>query len=196
MGLLSPTFSTRGRQVFTAGQVAKICRVAPRTVAKWYDSGRIKGYRIPGSQDRRIPREELISFLRRNGMPLGDLEDSNQIQVLAVACENHHLDQLRPLIQGTTLREAVDGFAAGIECVNCFPDVVVIDLQIGRGEAIAIAKRIKDLASGERQPLLICLVSEDETDRQSLQKAGFEAIYQKPLDPQLIARRIKNECDE
>ena len=43
-------------KVFTTGQVAKICKVAPRTVSKWFDSGRLKGYRIPGSQDRRIPR--------------------------------------------------------------------------------------------------------------------------------------------
>ena len=44
-------------KVFTTGQVAKICKVAPRTVSKWFDSGRLKGYRIPGSQDRRIPRD-------------------------------------------------------------------------------------------------------------------------------------------
>ena len=34
-------------KVFTTGQVAKICKVAPRTVSKWFDSGRLKGYRIP-----------------------------------------------------------------------------------------------------------------------------------------------------
>ena len=58
-------------KVFTTGQVAKICKVAPRTVSKWFDSGRLKGYRIPGSQDRRIPREYLIKFLKEHGMPLG-----------------------------------------------------------------------------------------------------------------------------
>ena len=28
-------------KVFTTGQVAKICKVAPRTVSKWFDSGRL-----------------------------------------------------------------------------------------------------------------------------------------------------------
>ncbi len=56
-------------KVFTTGQVAKICKVAPRTVSKWFDSGRLKGYRIPGSQDRRIPRDYLIKFLKEHGMP-------------------------------------------------------------------------------------------------------------------------------
>ena len=62
------------KKVFTTGQVAKICKVAPRTVSKWFDSGRLKGYRIPGSQDRRIPREQLIRFLKEHGMPLGELD--------------------------------------------------------------------------------------------------------------------------
>ena len=63
------------KKVFTTGQVAKICKVAPRTVSKWFDSGRLRGYRIPGSQDRRIPREQLIRFLKEHGMPLGELEE-------------------------------------------------------------------------------------------------------------------------
>jgi len=41
------------KDVLTTGQVAQICNVAPRTVTKWFDSGRLKGYRIPGSKDRK-----------------------------------------------------------------------------------------------------------------------------------------------
>ncbi len=60
-------------KVFTVGEVAKICKVAPRSVSKWFDSGRLKGYRMPGSQDRRIPREYLIKFLKEHGMPIADV---------------------------------------------------------------------------------------------------------------------------
>ena len=63
------------RKVFTTGQVAKICDVAPRTASKWFDSGKLAGYRIPLSNDRRVPRENLIRF-KENGMPLGELEDA------------------------------------------------------------------------------------------------------------------------
>ena len=49
-------------EVFTTGQVARICKVAPRTVVKWFDSGRLRGYRTPGGDNRRIPREELLRF--------------------------------------------------------------------------------------------------------------------------------------
>jgi excisionase family DNA binding protein len=65
------------RKVFTTGEVAEICKVAPRTVSKWFDSGRLKGYRIPGSMDRRIPREHLIAFLDEHGIPKDALEDTD-----------------------------------------------------------------------------------------------------------------------
>ena len=75
------------KTIFTTGQVAKICKVAPRTVSKWFDSGRLRGYRIPGSQDRRIPREHLIRFLKEHGMPLGELEDEALGKILLVGSD-------------------------------------------------------------------------------------------------------------
>jgi excisionase family DNA binding protein len=61
-----------GGSVMTTGQVADYCGVASRTVSKWFDSGRLKGYRIPGSQDRRIPVKSLFKFLSDHNMPIGD----------------------------------------------------------------------------------------------------------------------------
>lgn len=58
------------KNVFTTGEVAKICGVAPRTVSKWFDSGRLRGFRVPGSQDRRIPLEHLLRFLNEHGMKI------------------------------------------------------------------------------------------------------------------------------
>lgn len=55
-------------KVFTTGQVAKICKVASRTVSKWFDSGRLKGYRVPFSQDRRVPARELFRFMLAHDM--------------------------------------------------------------------------------------------------------------------------------
>lgn len=57
-------------KVFSTGRIAKLCDVAPRTVTKWFDSGELKGYRIPGSLHRRVPMNNLIKFLNDNGMPI------------------------------------------------------------------------------------------------------------------------------
>ena len=105
-------------KVFTTGQVAKICKVAPRTVSKWFDSGRLKGYRIPGSQDRRIPREYLIKFLKEHGMPLGDLEDEAMAKVLIVAQDQVLIENLRrELPPERSFKVAVASSHAGGCCV-------------------------------------------------------------------------------
>lgn len=56
--------------VYSTGKIATICRVAPRTVSKWFDSGKLQGYRIPLSKDRRVPRENLLAFLKEHGFPI------------------------------------------------------------------------------------------------------------------------------
>ena len=59
----------KGKKVLTTGQVAKICNVASRTVTKWFDKKLLKGYRIPGSKDRRIPVAELVRFMTEYEIP-------------------------------------------------------------------------------------------------------------------------------
>ena len=59
----------KGRNVLTTGEVATICNVASRTVGKWFDAKLLKGYRIPGSRDRRIPIPELVRFMKKYEIP-------------------------------------------------------------------------------------------------------------------------------
>ena len=78
----------KGKNVLTTGDVAKICNVAPRTVSKWFDSGQLKGYRIPGSKDRRIPLPELLRFMKANNMPTEALP-VGKIRILVVDGSEH-----------------------------------------------------------------------------------------------------------
>ncbi len=59
----------KGGKVLTTGDVAEICNVASRTVGKWFDKKLLKGYRIPGSRDRRIPIPELVAFMKKYEIP-------------------------------------------------------------------------------------------------------------------------------
>ena len=56
------------KRVLTTGEMARICRVTKRTVINWLDSGRLPGYRVPGSRHRRIPYENVLSFMREHGI--------------------------------------------------------------------------------------------------------------------------------
>ncbi len=58
----------RGINVFTTGEVAEIICVVSRTVSKMFDNGKLEGYKIPGSKDRRITQGDLTVFLFENEM--------------------------------------------------------------------------------------------------------------------------------
>ncbi len=50
-------------RVFTTGQVARIFSVNINTVIKWFDDGKLKGFRLPRSNERRIYRESVLEFM-------------------------------------------------------------------------------------------------------------------------------------
>jgi len=185
------------KKVFTTGQVAKICKVAPRTVSKWFDSGRLKGYRIPGSQDRRIPREQLIRFLKEHGMPLGELEEEEWHKVLLIGTEklfNDRLKELLPEDEDYKFQLANSGFEAGMLAGNFQPDTIIIDLGLGRSEAIQIVARLRadDTHTGT---LVVGLASEDEAAPEQLSQLGFNDVFKKPFDVALLGEKIRSIAD-
>jgi hypothetical protein len=50
-------------RVFTTGQVARIFSVNINTVIKWFDDGKLSGFRLPRSNERRIYRESVLGFM-------------------------------------------------------------------------------------------------------------------------------------
>jgi excisionase family DNA binding protein len=180
------------KKVFTTGQVAKICKVAPRTVSKWFDSGRLRGYRIPGSQDRRIPREHLIRFLKEHGMPLGDLEDEVVGKVLAVGTDDGLLATLKQeLGQGGSFRieAAASGFEAGIQAESFHPDCVLVDFSMGRTEAVQICQNLRRNTEYQETVLIALLPDEDNTN--GFDRSSINELFKRPFDPALLAERIR-----
>ncbi|QVL33696.1 helix-turn-helix domain-containing protein [Telmatocola sphagniphila] len=185
------------KKVFTTGQVAKICKVAPRTVSKWFDSGRLRGYRIPGSQDRRIPREQLIRFLKEHGMPLGELEEEEWHKILVIGAEKLFIDRMKEMLpesEDFKYEIAQSGFEAGIMAESFHPDTIVIDLALGRSEAIQIVSNLRRNPAYETT-LIIGLASEDEAAPEKLIEYGFTEIFKKPFDVALLGERVKTLAD-
>lgn len=62
-------------EIYTTGKVAKLLKVATRTVAKWIDGGLLTAYILPGTRHRRITRAALVAFMQKNGMPLALIQE-------------------------------------------------------------------------------------------------------------------------
>jgi excisionase family DNA binding protein len=181
------------RKVFTTGQVAKICKVAPRTVSKWFDSGRLVGYRIPGSQDRRIPREHLIRFLKEHQMPLGELEEEAYSKVLIIGTDRMMIDRLNgmlPEADDYKVQIAHSGFEAGIQAESFHPDAIVLDLAMGRSEGLQIVSNLRKNMNYD-DVVIIGLAAEDEPNPDALTENGFNEVFKKPFDPALLTERLR-----
>jgi excisionase family DNA binding protein len=66
------------KTVFTTGEAAKICKVSQQTIIRCFDSGQLKGFRVPGSRFRRIPRDVLYKFMKENSIPTDALESGKR----------------------------------------------------------------------------------------------------------------------
>jgi excisionase family DNA binding protein len=179
-------------KVFTTGQVAKICKVAPRTVSKWFDSGRLKGYRIPGSQDRRIPREYLIKFLKEHGMPLGDLEDEAMAKVLIVAQDQVLIENLQrelPMERSFKVAVAASGFDAGIQAESFHPDCIIVDFSIGHTEALQICQNLR--RNGEFAEIILIALLPDDGSSLNFDRSAINETFKKPFDAALLAERLR-----
>src|SRR5688500_16779441 len=137
--------TTKVKDVLTTGEVAKICNVAPRTVSKWFDSGALHGYRIPGSKDRRIPLNQLIRFMKHHGMPLNGLM-TGSTRVLIVDEEQDIVEVLEKILEGEAKYEveiARGGFAAGVTAEKFRPHVILLDMHLRAIDAPGPARHVK-----------------------------------------------------
>ena len=99
-----------------------------------------------GSQDRRIPREHLIRFLKEHQMPLGELEEEALSKVLIIGTDRaliERLSEFMPESDDYRLEVAHSGFEAGIQAESFHPDAIIVDLAMGRSEGIQIAANLR-----------------------------------------------------
>jgi excisionase family DNA binding protein len=165
------------KDVLTTGEVAKICHVAPRTVSKWFDTGKLRGYRIPGSRDRRIPVQQLVAFMKQHGMPLDGL-DLGQTRILFVSAEAN--DQLAEQLSASgdyEVRTAETIFDAGIAAQQFSPQVILIDWAEPE-EATQLARHIKDNPELSAAWVILAV---DETDPVGGEISDCDATIARPL---------------
>jgi CheY-like chemotaxis protein len=185
----------RRKDVFTTGDVAKICRVAPRTASKWIDAGHLKGYRLPGSQDRRVPVENLIRFMKERGMPLRGLEDFLGYRVLLVAVDvtvDRDLRASLSRIKDYRFEVASSAFEFGVLAATFRPNAIVVDFSLGRRETMHIVSSLRE-DDTYATTLIIGLANEDEAEPDQLLQYGFNIVFKKPIDIAVVAKRIEIE---
>jgi excisionase family DNA binding protein len=185
------------KTVFTTGEAAKICKVSQQTIIRCFDSGQLKGFRVPGSRFRRIPRDQLYAFMKDNGIPTDALE-SGKRKVLIVDDDVDLVDLLVDVFERDgrfDIRTANNGFDAGMLVKEFQPDLVVLDVMLPDINGLEVCQRVRD---DKNMPdvNIICISGMVEQDKvQDLKDAGADDFMQKPFTVEALLERACGMLD-
>ncbi|MEM8757951.1 MAG: response regulator [Planctomycetota bacterium] len=193
----SPQPDLSQKKVFTTGEAAQICKVSQQTIIRCFDSGRLAGFRVPGSKFRRIPRDELIRFMRDNDIPIENLEGPTR-RILCVDDDLAILGLFEDIL-GADRRFEVEtcsaGYDAGLRTAEFRPHLIVLDYMLPdiNGDAVCRRLRANDELASTKVIFISGVIEPAEVDK--LLSAGADAFLQKPFDIDQLTRTIEGLLD-
>jgi len=180
------------KTVFTTGEAAKICKVSQQTIIRCFDNGQLKGFRVPGSRFRRIPREMLYKFMKDNGIPTDALE-SGKRKVLLVDDDSELVEVMTKFLEEDgrfEVRVASTGFDAGMLVKEYRPDIIVLDVMLPDINGKEVCQRVRADNTLEDVRIL-CISGMIEEDKiQDLKLSGADDFLPKPFDAEVLIDRM------
>lgn len=185
------------KRIFTTGEAAEICKVSQQTIIRCFDSGRLGGFRVPGSKFRRIPRADLIRFMRENDIPTDALEaraGAAAKRVLVVDDDPAILEVFTDLLGKDPrfdLRTCSTGYDAGMLTESFRPHVIVLDYMLPdiNGNVVCARIRARDELASTRIVFVSGVVAQEEINR--LLSAGADEFVRKPFDVKHLLGKIE-----
>jgi len=180
------------KTVFTTGEAAKICKVSQQTIIRCFDNGQLKGFRVPGSRFRRIPREMLYKFMKDNGIPTDALE-SGRRKVLLVDDDVELVEVMTKFLEEDgrfEVKIATTGFDAGMLVKEYRPDMLVLDVMLPDINGKEVCQRVRADNTMEDVRIL-CISGMIEEDKvQELRLSGADDFLHKPFDIEELIDRM------
>ncbi|USN97994.1 MAG: helix-turn-helix domain-containing protein [Phycisphaeraceae bacterium] len=180
------------KTVFSTGEAAQICNVSQQTIIRCFDSGRLQGFRVPGSKFRRIPREELVRFMQRNNIPLGViegasrrvlciLEEPNPVEAAVLALSDHGRMEVRL---------ATDAYDAGIQTIEFRPHVILLDERVEGVSLAGLCERMGRLSPPDRPRVVSVGHVSGRAEHDAKLRAGADGVIGLPLSEQELGKAL------
>jgi excisionase family DNA binding protein len=180
------------KTVFTTGEAAKICKVSQQTIIRCFDSGQLKGFRVPGSRFRRVPRNDLYQFMRENGIPTDALE-SGKRKILVVDDDAELVELITDVLDKDgrfEVRSVNNGFDAGMMVKEYHPDLIVLDVMLPDINGKEVCQRVRSDPTMD-DVKIICISGMVEQDKiEDLRASGADDFMQKPFEVDNLVDRI------
>jgi len=181
------------KQVFTTGEAAEVCRVSQQTIIRCFDAGRLGGFRVPGSRFRRIPRDELIKFMRDNDIPLEALTGARKKPIMIVDDDAQIVELFVDVLSRDDrfeIKTAMTGYDAGIATEQFKPDLMILDYMLPDVNGNVVCQTVRKNADLADMKIIIVsgVVNQDEIH--DLLQAGADEFVKKPFNIEKLVGRI------
>lgn len=179
------------KNVYSTGEAADICKVSQQTIIRCFDSEKLKGFRVPGSRFRRIPRENLVKFMRDNGIPLEQI-DNGLRRVLIVDDDPEIVELMVDVLKRDgrfEVRTASSGYDAGVLTHEFRPDLMILDYMLPDVNGSVVCKTVKENPALNHMRIIIVsgVMNQEEIDQ--LLELGADTFLAKPFSiDELIAK--------
>ncbi len=135
------------KESYSTSEVAKFCHVTADTIRKWAEAGRINVFKTPGGH-RRIRHDELLFFLRDNGIPVSNELIEENMRVLVIGDELSMISAIGRFLEQSScafdINIAEDAFQAGHLLATLQPHVVFLGLNMDGLNGWDACRRIKE----------------------------------------------------
>ncbi|MFC1849694.1 hypothetical protein ACFL27_05735, partial [candidate division CSSED10-310 bacterium] len=135
--------------IYTTGQVAKLCAVSIRTVARWIEMEHLKAFRLPGEgSEFRVMKKDLLVFMNNFGLPTDHIAEDLGYKILVIDPEEKTRKAIKKALEDIpfdyTLQDYSD-VTEGLINIGVFkPHLVIFDFEIDGFDGTKFYEYIRD----------------------------------------------------
>lgn len=185
------------KNLFTTGEAADICNISQQTIIRCFDSGKLDGFRIPGSRFRRIPRASLLKFMKDNGIPIESI-DTGKRRILVVDDDAEIVELMVDVLTRDgrfDIKTASSGYDAGIMTHQFRPDLIILDYMLPDVNGNIVCQTIKRNPEYTNTKIIIVSGVVNKSEIEDLLSAGAEDFMSKPFDISELVDKISEVLD-
>jgi len=181
------------KDLYTTGEAAELCNLSQQTIIRCFDSGRLRGFRIPGSKFRKIPHDSLMKFMKENSIPIINGMQSGKKRLLIVDDDAEIVELMMDVLARDgrfEVKTASTGYDAGIMTQKFKPDLILLDYMLPDVNGNIVCKTIKQDPEFASTRIIIISGVINQTEIDDLLKAGAESFVKKPFNITELIDRI------
>jgi len=170
------------KEAISTIRAAEICGVHYTTIRRWVLDGDLPAYETPGGH-LRVLREDIEDFIASR-RKTGRRGRQGPVRVLVVDDDEAFRDSVVDFLgrdDAIEVREAEDGFAAGLLVADFQPDVVILDLLMPRLDGFETCEQLKSREQSRDVRILVLTGFATDENMRKAQACGADGCLAKPI---------------